>query len=147
MLPRGRMGKAGYDGEGVRRKAVESSGMTGKKSAPNRYEDALRKHALSFPETHEEFPWGHRAIKVKNKTFVFLGADESGLSVSVKLPTSGGVALTLPFAEPTHYGLGRSGWVTASFGKKEKPPLDLLREWIEESYRAIAPKKLVASLR
>jgi predicted DNA-binding protein (MmcQ/YjbR family) len=120
--------------------------MTLKKPGPNRYEAALRKHALSFPETREEFPWGHRAIKVKSKTFVFLSTEDSGLQLSVKLPRSRGAALTLPFAEPTHYGLGKSGWVTASFGRKEKPPLDLLREWIEESYRAIAPKKLVASL-
>jgi predicted DNA-binding protein (MmcQ/YjbR family) len=120
--------------------------MTVKKPVPSRYEAALRKYALSFPETREEFPWGHRAIKVKNKTFVFLSSEASGIQISVKLPKSRGVALTLPFAEPTHYGLGRSGWVTASFTRGKNPPLDLLREWIEESYRAIAPKKLVASL-
>ena len=116
------------------------------KTAGNRHEAALRKFALRFPEAVEEFPWGHRAIKVKSKTFVFLASDESGLSLSVKLPESRGVALTLPFAEPTGYGLGKSGWVTARFPKRSKPPLGLLEEWIEESYRAIAPKKLVASL-
>ena len=109
-------------------------------------ESALRDIALAYPEAYEEFPWGHRAVKVKNKTFVFLACDESGLHLSVKLPESRGVALTLPFAQPTGYGLGRSGWVTASFARGEKPPLDLLCEWIEESYRAIAPKKLVAQL-
>ena len=83
---------------------------------------------------------------MKNKTFVFLAADATGLSLSVKLPRSRGVALTLPFVKPTGYGLGKSGWVTASFAKGKKPPLDLLEEWIEESYRAIAPSKLVASL-
>jgi predicted DNA-binding protein (MmcQ/YjbR family) len=113
------------------------------KPASNRHEASLRKFALGFPETVEEFPWGHRAFKVKKKTFLFLAADESGLSLSVKLPESRGVALTLPFAQPTGYGLGKSGWVTASFPKGKKPPLDLLEEWIEESYRAIAPKKLV----
>ena len=120
--------------------------------ASNRHEASLRKFALAFPETVEEFPWGHRAFKVKKKTFLFLAADESGLSLSVKLPESRGVALTLPFAQPTGYGLGKSGWVTASFpkgpkgAKGRKPPLDLLKEWIEESYRAIAPRKLVAKL-
>jgi predicted DNA-binding protein (MmcQ/YjbR family) len=117
--------------------------------ASNRHEASLRKFALAFPETVEEFPWGHRAFKVKKRTFLFLAADESGLSLSVKLPESRGVALTLPFAEPTGYGLGKSGWITASFPKGpkgRKPPLDLLKEWIEESYRAIAPRKLVAKL-
>lgn len=37
-------------------------------------EAALRKSALDYPGAYEEFPWGHRAIKVKGKTFVFLGA-------------------------------------------------------------------------
>jgi hypothetical protein len=56
------------------------------------------------------------------------------------------MALTLPFTSPTGYGLGKSGWVTATFGPKEAPPLDLLEDWIDESYRAQAPKKLVATL-
>jgi predicted DNA-binding protein (MmcQ/YjbR family) len=111
-----------------------------------RHEEALREHALAYPETHEEFPWGHRALKVKGKVFVFLYADGEGLSLSIKLPHSREAALEKPFAEPTHYGLGKSGWVTAQFAPSENPPLDLLRAWIDESYRAIAPKKLVAAL-
>jgi hypothetical protein len=39
--------------------------VTVKKPVPSRYEATLRKHALSFPETHEEFPWGHRAVAPK----------------------------------------------------------------------------------
>ena len=60
--------------------------------------------------------------------------------------TGGILALGLPFASPTGYGLGKAGWVTARFGKGEKAPVDLLRSWIDESYRAVAPKKLVAAL-
>lgn len=56
------------------------------------------------------------------------------------------MALTLPFVSPTGYGLGKSGWVTATFGPKQTPPLDMLQDWIDESYRAQAPKKLVAAL-
>jgi len=83
---------------------------------------------------------------VKGKVFVFMHGGPDGLSLSTKLPASHAAALSLPFAEPTHYGLGKSGWVTASFGAKEKPPIGILNEWIEESYRAVAPKKLVATL-
>jgi hypothetical protein len=36
--------------------------------------------------------------------------------------------------------------VTARFSGADEVPVDLLRLWIEESYRAIAPKKLVAAL-
>ena len=77
---------------------------------------------------------------------MFLGRPEGGgLGLSVKLPGSATLALDLPFASPTGYGLGKSGWVTARFGPRQKPPLDLLRQWIDESYRAVAPKKLVAA--
>jgi len=109
-------------------------------------EAALRKHALSYPEAHEDFPWGERVVKVKGKVFLFLGKHEEKLGLSVKLPSSASFALGLPFASPTAYGLGKSGWVTARFARREKPPLELLMKWIDESYRAVAPKRLAATL-
>jgi predicted DNA-binding protein (MmcQ/YjbR family) len=111
-----------------------------------RAEAALRAHALALPGAVEEFPWGDRVVKVNKKVFVFLGTHEGGLALSVKLPETAAIALTLPFASPTRYGLGKSGWVTALFAENEKPPIDMLRAWIEESYRAIAPARLIASL-
>jgi len=117
------------------------------KRVVTRHELALREFALRFPEAYEEFPWEHRAMKVKKKIFVFLGNnEEGGLSLSVKLPYSNREALLLPFTAPTGYGLGKSGWVSASFGKREKPPLSILSEWIVESYRAVATKTLVKQL-
>jgi predicted DNA-binding protein (MmcQ/YjbR family) len=104
---------------------------------------ALRKQALAFPETREDHPWGHTAIKVRGKAFIFMSQEEGGLSLSLKLPQSREFALEYPFTEPTGYGLGKSGWVTASFGPKDKPPVDVLGFWLAESYRAIAPKKLL----
>ncbi len=108
----------------------------------------LRDYAMTFPEVTEDSPWGHRAMKVKGKVFVFLGGEKNAaeLSMSVKLPQSRDMAADLPFAEPTGYGLGRSGWVTARFTKASEVPIDLLRAWIDESYRAIAPKKLAKLL-
>ena len=112
-----------------------------------RIETALRKQAMAYPEVTEDFPWGHRALKVKGKAFLFLSLEKGELSFSMKLPTSGAAALTLPFTEPTHYGLGKHGWVTTtlSVGKKV-PPLDLFQGWLEESYRSIAPKTVVRKL-
>lgn len=111
-----------------------------------RAEAELRKQALAYPETHEDFPWGHRALKVKNKAFVFMVCDATGLSLSCKLPHSGAAAITLPFAQPTGYGLGKSGWVSAQFAPGTRPPTKLLSQWLEESYRAVAPKRLVSSI-
>jgi len=111
-------------------------------------EAALRDYALEYPEAHEDHPWGHIAVKVRGKAFVFLGGEKGAkeLSLSVKLPQSRDMAVDLPFAEPTGYGLGKSGWVTARFEKVGDVPVDLLKAWIDESYRAIAPKKLVKQL-
>ena len=107
---------------------------------------ALRAHGLAFPEAFEDFPWGHTALKVRGKIFATL-VDEAGtFSVTVKLPVSRDFALVFDFAEPAGYGLGRSGWITASFGAGEAPDIDLLKRWFAESYRAVAPKKLAALL-
>ena len=109
----------------------------------------LRKFALSFPEATEDFPWGERVAKVNGKVFVFLGCDPvpgGPVGLSVKLPESGAEALDLPFARPTAYGLGKSGWVSASFEPGDRPPVEILKAWIRESYRAVAPKKLLAKL-
>jgi predicted DNA-binding protein (MmcQ/YjbR family) len=111
---------------------------------------ALRQFALSLPEAAEDFPWGERVAKVGGKVFVFLGTDPAGdssLSLSVKLPESGEEALSLPFTKPTGYGLGKSGWVTATLGPEEKPPVEVLKSWIGESYRAVAPKRLAERVR
>ena len=109
-------------------------------------ETFLRDRAMSYPEATEDFPWGHRAIKVKAKMFLILASDGGTLRATVKLPDSNSYALMQPYAQPTGYGLGKSGWVTCSFGPGAAVPLDLLDEWIEESYRAVAPKKLVLKL-
>jgi predicted DNA-binding protein (MmcQ/YjbR family) len=81
---------------------------------------------------------------VNKKVFLFLAWDDGVFSLTAKLPRSQMMALTLPFAEPTGYGMARSGWVTARFSRKDEVPVGLLCLWIDESYRAIAPKKLAA---
>lgn len=108
---------------------------------------SLRKAALAYPETTEDHPWGECAFKVRGKVFLFLSEGEAGLSLSLKLPRSGDFALDLPFTKPTGYGLGRSGWVTATFGPGEAPPLPLLLDWLEESFCAVAPRRVAALLK
>ena len=124
------------------RACVTSKPKTRLQDAENR----LREIAIAFPEVYEEFPWGHRAMKVRKKAFAFIALDEEGLSLSMKLPASGVMALALPFTSPTGYGLGKSGWVTCRFAPGDEIPFELLEEWLEESYRTIAPKKLSARL-
>ena len=108
--------------------------------------DRLKAAALAYPETFEDHPWGETVVKVRGKVFIFLWESEEGLRVTLKLPRSREFALEYPFTKPTGYGLGKAGWVTSAFAPKEKPPLDVLEAWLDESYRAVAPKKLVATL-
>src|SRR5262249_13558180 len=107
----------------------------------------LRAFGLRYPGAHTKSPWpGHLDLAVNDKTFAYLSLEEEPLGISCKLPQSHATALMLPFTEPTPYGLGKSGWVSARFERGESPPVEMLKAWIDESYRAQAPKKLVASL-
>ena len=110
--------------------------------------DAVREYALGLPGAWEDHPWGESAIKVEKKVFAFLGVPGAGFGMSVKLPESAGALLSMPFARPMGYGLGKSGWVEMTFAEDDAdaPPLDLLLECVEESYRAIAPKALVQQM-
>jgi predicted DNA-binding protein (MmcQ/YjbR family) len=110
-------------------------------------EKRLLKYALAFPEAYKDHPWGENVVKVNKKIFVFFGQPEKGrLMVGVKLPEAGEFALTMAFAEPTGYGMGKAGWVSCIFTAGDDPPVGLLEDWIDESYRTIAPKKLVKLL-
>jgi predicted DNA-binding protein (MmcQ/YjbR family) len=107
----------------------------------------LRAAALGYPEAAEDFPWGERVIKVRGKIFVFLNERDGGLVVTVKLRGAHGEAMLMPFVTPTGYGLGRAGWITARFAPGEPLPTGMLAAWIDESYRLVAPKRLVKELR
>jgi predicted DNA-binding protein (MmcQ/YjbR family) len=106
----------------------------------------LREYGLKLPGAHLKSPWpGHKDLAVKDKTFAYLPVEGDQFSISCKLPRSSGVALMLPFCKPTPYGLGKSGWVSAS-PTVEQISIDMFKQWIDESYRAQAPKKLVNEL-
>jgi len=107
----------------------------------------LRDFGLKYPGAHLKSPWpGHLDLAVKDKTFAYLSVEGEPFRISCKLPESHTAALLLPFAEPTGWGLGKSGWVTAQFPAGKRLPMKLLEAWIDESYRAQAPKKLSALL-
>lgn len=117
------------------------------RSKPTKFEQMLRRHGMSKPGATEAFPWGHRALKVRNKSFAFIvGEDDGSVTMSVKLPKSGYQALALPFVSPTGYGLGRAGWVTARIPSSASTSgiyaIQALA-WLDESYAALAPKRLL----
>ncbi|MET9406398.1 MmcQ/YjbR family DNA-binding protein [Streptomyces sp. NPDC002935] len=110
----------------------------------------VREFALGLPGATEEFPWGETVAKVNKKVFVFLGLDDGsypmGVTVKLKDEAAHAHALTSPGAELAGYGLGKAGWVRIPLEEQGAPAAELLCDWVEESYRVIAPKRLIAEL-
>jgi predicted DNA-binding protein (MmcQ/YjbR family) len=106
----------------------------------------LIEYALSQPGAWEDHPWSETVAKVgsgKGKVFAFFGGPEGTPCITVKLAESHGHGLSLEGAAPTGYGLGRAGWVTIPIAAAR---FAVLKDFIEESYRIVAPRKLVADL-
>ncbi|WP_151480424.1 MmcQ/YjbR family DNA-binding protein [Streptomyces albicerus] len=123
--------------------------MAPTKNALKKWEK-VREFALGLPGAAEEFPWGETVAKVNKKVFVFLGVSDGsypmGLTVKLKDEVAHAHAMTAPGAEPAGYGLGKAGWVSIPLEQNGAPAAELLCDWVEESYRTIAPKKLIAEL-
>jgi hypothetical protein len=112
--------------------------------------DAVRAFALGFPNAIEDLPWGIPVVKVDNGSrwptvFVGLGhRDAAEPGVYVKLRSSYDQAIDLAGAFPTRMsGVGQFGRLTIPLPVAD---LDLLFDWVDESYRLIAPKRLVRLL-
>lgn len=116
---------------------------------PAKVKARLLAFALTLPDSTLDHPWDSDVVKTNGarKIFVFLGHDDPQHppSIGVKLDESHAQALEVEGAAPSGYGLGRSGWVTVPL-RSTSPPAAVLEDWIEESYRRIALKRLVAQL-
>ncbi|MFZ0666587.1 MAG: MmcQ/YjbR family DNA-binding protein [Acidimicrobiales bacterium] len=108
--------------------------------------DRLEKIASRLPETTRvdiEAWGGEPTFRVNGKNFIF--TNQEATSVTVKLPKeeAAAVCATDPRAEPTGYGLGRSGWVSIKLeGKLNAAGWDEIEEFVRTSYTLVAPKKL-----
>ena len=110
---------------------------------------SLRTLALGFPGAWADNPWGDSVVKVGKKIFVFLGNEAEAADVStvtVKVPESHEHARSFTGAMPTGYGLGKAGWVTIPIAGMGRDDAEVLHDFVEESYRTIAPKKLIKEL-
>ena len=123
--------------------------MAKKKSPTDAILLELRAFGLAYPGAHLKSPWpGHMDLAVNDKTFAYLSVEGEPLGVGCKLPRSAALALMLPGATPMAYGLGKSGWVSLSFEGVAPADIDvdMLKAWLDESYRAQAPKSFVKKL-
>lgn len=112
--------------------------------------DRVRAFALSLPAAFEDFPWGVPVVKVATGSkwpplFLWLGPrDCDAPAVYMKLTESYEQAVKIAGAFPTAMsGVGQWGRLTIPLPVRD---LDLLFDWVDESYRAVAPKRLVAVL-
>jgi len=115
---------------------------------PKRTHRSAIRFALGLPDAYEDHPWGETVAKVGSKVFVFFGSGDASTApgMTLKLRESNQAALGVPGAAAAAYGLGKSGWVTIRLQSEGSPPLPVLQDWIEESYRLVAPKRSVAAL-
>jgi predicted DNA-binding protein (MmcQ/YjbR family) len=105
--------------------------------------------AAKFPAAWEDHPWDHTVYKVGKKIFVFFGGaagPDDVLSVTVKLPISYEMALTLPYMSPAGHGLWKAGWARLEQASGDPFDFETIEGWIAQSYRAVAPKKLLRQL-
>lgn len=107
---------------------------------------AIRKIAFKFPEVTEGASCVNRAFKAGKKSFLFLGMKADTYSVRLKLQASLAEAEKLEQKSPETYSVGMHGWTLITLPHSKNPPKGLMPRWIEESYRLLAPKKLVAQI-
>ena len=113
---------------------------------PHPLAEPLRAFAFGLPEAWEDHPWGESVAKVGKKVFVFFGQPEPDrpFRLTVKLPESYEMAMSLPWVANPGYGLDRGRWVWLT--PPEDAPLEMLTDWVAESYRAVAPKALATAV-
>jgi predicted DNA-binding protein (MmcQ/YjbR family) len=116
-------------------------------TAPKAAYEQVKQKALGFPGAERAVLLGdHEVVRIKDKVFLWLGEEDGGCYFGVRLPQSQDAAMALPFVEPMGYGMAKWGWVGARFKKGQDVPVPMVFEWLEESYRKVAPKKLAAQL-
>jgi hypothetical protein len=120
----------------------ERSSLTGAKPSRAATPDGLRAFALGRPGTAEGIACKGTALESRtvtagNKAFLFLAGDHGRLKLGASLAEARELAATGACEA------GAGGWVKFTVAAV---PRDVLERWIDESWRLLAPKMLVASL-
>ena len=108
----------------------------------------LRDICLRYPEAVESEAFGAPTFQVRAKNFAMLHRAHDRTSVWCKAPAGAQEAYTR--SEPGRYFappyLGPKGWVAAWLDPEADPDWPEIAAIIEESYRLVAPRRLVALL-
>ena len=110
------------------------------------FHDRLLAIVTSLPGAYEDRPWGSVHCKVAGKIFVGWGRDDDGI-MGMGFKTDKTLQSMLVASDPRFKVaayVGKHGWVDMKLGPK--PNWDEVEQFVVESYRMIAPKKLVKEL-
>ncbi len=108
--------------------------------------DTLRRFAMRYPEVEETTSCNRAAFRARKKNFFFVGPAAGAYSAMFRLGPSIDEAVALSERDPDTYGVGKTGWVTVKFDPEVGPPIETLERWLDESFRVLMPKKLLATL-
>jgi hypothetical protein len=110
-----------------------------------RIEQRLRELCLSFPEAIEKEAWGAPTYRV-GRIFAMQSGDEGRIDVWCKARPM--VQEMLVASDPDRYFappyVGPNGWIGIHL--TFDVDWDDVEDWIAESYRLVAPKRLVTAL-
>ena len=108
----------------------------------------LRKLALALPEAHEVEAWGAPTFRVKNKLFAMYAEPSDhhgGGRPGVWVKAAPGNQQLMVSASPERFFVppyvGKSGWVGVWLDRK--PDWKEVAELLRDSWRLVAPRKLV----
>jgi predicted DNA-binding protein (MmcQ/YjbR family) len=104
----------------------------------------LRSICLSLPDTTEVEAWGHPTFRVDGSIFVGFGTDAGGPCISFKATKGDQKRLTQSAPYYIAPYVGRFGWVGMHL--TSGVDWDVVTGHILESYRLIAPKKVLAKM-
>ncbi|HZO12499.1 MAG TPA: MmcQ/YjbR family DNA-binding protein [Polyangiaceae bacterium] len=114
--------------------------------AKDPFHERLLSIVKRLPGAYEDRPWGSVHCKVNGKIFVGWGRHDDG-DMSIGFKTNKDLQAMLVASDPRFTiaaYVGKHGWVDMKLGKK--PNWQEVEQFITESYRMIAPKKLVKQL-
>ncbi|MDP9387799.1 MAG: MmcQ/YjbR family DNA-binding protein [Actinomycetota bacterium] len=109
----------------------------------------LRQLCLALPEATEKEAWGDPTWRVRDRIFAMQKGNFEGGRPSVWLKAAEGVQGVLVGSDPERFFVppyvGHKGWVGAHLDGA-RVDWEELADLIEDSYRLVAPKRLVARL-
>jgi predicted DNA-binding protein (MmcQ/YjbR family) len=117
-----------------------------KKQEKDPFHDRLLAIVMRLPEAVEDWPWGSIHCKVAGKIFVGWSRDEEGImciGIRTSLPLQAMLVASDPRFTIAKY-VGKYGGIDMRLGKK--PDWAEVEQLIVDSYRIIAPKRLVKQL-